>query len=354
MIAVDAMGGDRAPDSIVKGAVAAAQSGIPILLCGDEQILLPILDAQCPSWQSLPITVRHASQTISMEDEPSKAVKRKKDSSLVCAMKAVASGEAYALVSAGNSGAVLVASILHSGRLPGVLRPAVGSFIPTRSQSIFCLDLGVNADCKASYLYQFALMGHVYVRVVKKIKNPRIALLSNGHEPYKGSAEVKKAYSYLINAPIQFVGNIESREMFEDNVDVLVCDGFAGNVMLKTIQGVARTLFGWIKDEVEKASWWEQGLLLATKPLLRKIKEKTDYASTGGALLLGVRHPVILAHGRSDARAITNAIRFAQQVVDKNYLGQFNDELVPLIAQQATFAGAVTQKVRSIFHWRQS
>lgn len=353
MIAVDAMGGDRAPDAIVRGAVAAAKDGIPVLLCGNQDSILSILDAHYPEWQLLPVQIQHTSQEISMEDEPTKAVKKKPDSSLVGAIKAVQAGRAAAMVSAGNSGAVLVASVLYSGRVPGVQRPAVGSFIPTRTKSTFCLDLGANVDCRASYLYQFALMGHAYMRVVAGIEKPRVALLSNGHEPYKGSAEVKKAYDLLFSAPIEFVGNMEPREMFNDGADVLVCDGFAGNVLLKTVQGAAQLLFSWIKDETEKASWWEQGMLLGATPLLKRIKAKTDYAVTGGALLLGVKHPIILAHGRSDARAIANAIRFAHQVVEKNYVGRFNDELALLITKQATFAGAVTQKVRSIFHWGQ-
>ena len=247
-----------------------------------------------------------------------------------------------------------MASVLYCGRIPGIYRPAVGSFIPTKGGSLFCLDLGVNVDCKAAYLYQFALMGHTYVRIVKNIENPRVALLSNGHEPYKGSEEVKKVYTHLMTAPINFVGNMESREMFEGQADVLVCDGFVGNVMLKTIQGTARTLFSWIKQEAENASWWQRLMLYGVGPLLKNIKAKTDYATTGGALLLGVRQPIILAHGSSDERAIANAIRFAHYVVEKKYLEQFNMELAPLIEQRTTFAGTVTQKVRSIFHWGQS
>ncbi len=354
MIAVDAMGGDRAPLAIVQGAVAAAQEGIPVLLCGDQAHLEELLGEHFPAWQSLPLKISHASQTISMEDEPSKAVKRKSDSSLVCAMKAVNTGRATAFVSAGNSGAVLVASIFYNGRLPGVLRPAVGCFVPTHTGSIFCLDVGVNVDCKPSFLYQFALMGHAYMRAIKEIENPRIALLSNGHEPYKGSAIIKKVYDQLITAPINFVGNLESREIFSDHADVLVCDGFAGNVLLKTIQGTSQALFTWLKDEAAHATWWERGMLWGTKRLLRRVKTKTNYATTGGALLLGVNHPVILAHGRSDARAIANAIRFAQKIVDQDFMGRFNAEFTPLLQHHVTFAGTVKQKVRSIFHWGQS
>lgn len=354
MIAVDAMGGDRAPQAIVQGAITAAQSGIPILLCGDQDQLASLLTSYAPSWQSLPIEIQHAPQVIAMEDEPTKAVKKKSESSLVQAMKAVRSGRATAFVSAGNSGAVLIASILFIGRMPGILRPAIGGFIPTRKKSIFCLDLGANVDCKAAYLYQFALLGHAYVRLIRGIEKPRVALLSNGHEPYKGSAEIKKVFDYLSKSSLHFVGNLEPRDMFHDHADILVCDGFAGNVMLKSIQGAAHALFTWIKDESTQSSWFKQVMLWGNKPLFERIKSKMDYATTGGALLLGVQHPVVLAHGRSDARAITNAIRFAQQVVDNNYVPILQEELKPLLKHHISFAGAMKQKVQSILHWGQS
>jgi Fatty acid/phospholipid biosynthesis enzyme len=198
MIAVDAMGGDHAPHAIIQGSILAAQHGIPILLCGDEIIITNHLNVMYHAWQSLPITIQACSQIISMEDEPAIAVKTKQDSSLVVAMRSVVQGKSHACVSAGNSGAVLVASILYSGRLEGVSRPAVAGFLPTKKNPVLCLDLGANVDCKNEYLYQFARMGSAYMMSIGKSAYPRVALLSNGHEPYKGSLEVKKHMIFCV------------------------------------------------------------------------------------------------------------------------------------------------------------
>lgn len=350
MIAVDAMGGDRAPRAIVEGAVAAARQGIPILLCGTEEALF----AHLPSdWESLPLTLEFCTQVVAMDDEPGRIIRSKPDSSLMRAMKAVASGKAEAFFSAGNSGAVLIASVVICGRVQGIHRPAVGAFLPTKSGMVFCLDVGANVDCKSSYLYQFAIMGHAYVHLTRKVDNPRIGLLSNGHEPYKGPKEVKKAYERLAKSPLNFVGNIESREMTNGTVDVVVCDGFTGNVMLKAIQGTVKTLFYWIKSEAER-SWFQKACLWMNAKLFRGLKSKTDYAAVGGALLLGVNKPVVLAHGSSDSRAIENGILFTQKIIDEKRIEKFNDQLHQLLQEHRSFTGAVKQKVRSLFHWGQS
>ena len=349
MIAVDAMGGDRAPHAIVKGAVAAAQKGVPILLCGKKEVLLSLLPA---NWKELSLSLEFCEQEIGMAEEPGKAVRSKPQSSLMKAMKAVTTGKASAFFSAGNSGAVLVASVILSGRVHGIYRPAVGAFLPAQQGSFFCIDVGGNVDCKAAYLYQFALMGHLYVSQTKQLHNPRIGLLSNGHEEYKGSREVKKVYELLIHSPLNFVGNIEARDMSLGVVDVVVCDGFVGNVMLKAIQGTAQTLLYWIKQEARSLSWIQKAGLWLSKGLFQRIKNRTDYASVGGALLLGVNHPVILAHGSSDARAIENGIVFAYRAVQEKRIELFNAELKKLLEQHRTFTGAVKQKVRSLFHWR--
>lgn len=347
MIAVDAMGGDRAPDAIVQGAVAAAKQGVPILLCGKKEALFSALPSD---WDTLPISLEFCEQEIGMEQDPGRAVRSKPDSSLMRAMKAVASGRASAFFSAGNSGAVLVASVVQCGRVPGLYRPAVGTFLPARNGSFFCLDVGGTVDCKAAYLYQFALMGHAYLSVTQKMEYPRIGLLSNGHEPFKGSAEVKKAYGLLSQSSLNFIGNIEAREAAEGIVDVLVCDGFVGNVMLKAIQGTARTLFSWIKDEAKK-SWFQTACLWLNRNLFRAIKKKADYASVGGALLLGIKKPIIIAHGRSDANAVLNGILFADQVVKEGRVQKFNTMLQELIEGHKGFDGLVKPKVRSLFAW---
>ena len=330
MIAVDAMGGDHAPREVIVGALDAAKKGIAVLLCGDLAIIEKTLASVEPNWRSFSISIEDCTQTIRMDEDPSRAVMAKKDSSLIRAVQAVASGRAHAFVSAGNSGAVLMASSAIIGRTNGVLRPAVGSFIPTHSDSIFCLDLGVNAQTQAEHLVQFAFMGHVYVSIVKQMARPRIALLSNGHEPYKGTPTTKSAYQLLKATALNFVGNLEARELFKDTADILVCDGFAGNVLLKSIQGTADLLFTWLKQEA-RSSWKSSFLLWLNKGIFKKLMQKSDYAATGGALLLGVKQPVVLAHGRSSASAIKNAIRFAQQVIDDKRVITFNQKLAEYI-----------------------
>jgi len=343
MIAVDAMGGDFAPRAIVQGSYQAANRGIPILLFGDsvhiKSILLELSQKDGKSLDSLPITIEHTTQIIGMEAEPGRAVLQAKDSSLVRAVQAVADGTAHAIVSAGNSGAALVAGTLILERVPGVLRPAIGDFLPTKSGSVFVMDLGANTDCKPEYLEQFALMGHAYVSMIKAIARPRIALLSNGHEPYKGSLAVKQTYDLLRKSKLNFVGNIEPRELFDDLTDVIVCDGFVGNVMLKTMQGTAKTLISWIDTERSQSWLYTIGLLLS-KGLFRGIKNKMDYAKKGGALLLGVKKPLIVAHGSSNAVAIEHAIVFAHKAVQERVIERFNAQLASLLPAQDTFVGA--------------
>lgn len=335
MIAVDAMGGDYAPHAIVYGAFNAARRGISVSLFGDESQITHILEQlahqyKLDTWQSLPIQIVHTSQKITMHDEPSRAVLHKKDSSLVKAMQAVADGRASAVISAGNSGAALVAGTLILGRVDGVLRPAIGDFLPTQSGSVFCMDLGANTDCKPEYLEQFAIMGHAYVGLMKGIENPRIALLSNGAEAYKGSLVVKQSYELLKNSGLNFVGNVESREMFQDHADVIVCDGFVGNVLLKGIQGTTRAMIDWINQERATHWWYSLGLWLS-KGLFRSLKNKIDAAKKGGALLLGVKHPLIIAHGNSHELAIEQAILLAHLVVSERRLIHFNEKIISML-----------------------
>lgn len=331
MIAVDAMGGDHAPRAVVRGAYQAARLGVASILFGDVAVLESLLTECSSSWQSLPISIVHCQEVIEMGDAPSRMVLKKKKSSLVCAMHAVADGQADAVLSAGNSGAAVVAGTLILGRVPGVLRPALGNFLPTRTGSLFCLDLGATVDSKSEYLEQFALMGSLFVAQTTSIASPRVALLSNGAEPYKGCAAVKGAYALLErNLEINFIGNLEPRDMFDDRVDVLVCDGFAGNVMLKTMQGTAQTMTRWIKEYAQK-SWWHTALLVLQARLFGALKKKLDYAEKGGALLLGLQKPVIVAHGCSNERAITNALLYADRVVRDATVLQFNHELASMI-----------------------
>lgn len=326
MIAVDAMGGDFAPRAVVHGAYKAAQSGIPISLFGDAKQLESILFQLNPHWDSLPLSIVHCDEVIAMGDEPSRSVLSKKNSSLVRAVKAVAQGDAQAVVSAGNSGAALVAGTLILGRVEGVLRPAIGDFLPTKNGSVFCLDLGANVDCKPEYLAQFARMGSVYVQLFHNIKNPRVALLSNGQEPYKGCAVVKHAYAQLDQSSLNFVGNIEPRDMFDDSADVIVSDGFVGNTVLKAIQGTARTMVAWIDLERKKSWLYSIGLFLC-RGLFKNLKRKIDYTHKGGALLLGVNHPLLIAHGCSNEVAVENAIKRAYHIVQEKLVVRYNERL---------------------------
>lgn len=356
MIAVDAMGGDLAPHAIVQGALHAARSGIPITLFGDEQVITPILNELDAQWHKTPIALIHCTEKINMDDAPTKSVIRKKDASLVRAIQFVADGNADAIVSAGNSGAVLVSSTLLIGRASGINRPGIGGFLPTSSgNSVFCLDLGANIDCKPEHLEQFATMGHVYVQLMKNIHSPRIGLLANGHEPYKGSALVKEVYARLSqHKELNFIGNIEARDVFDGHADVIVVDGFAGNVLLKTAQGASRMIMHLLRTEVNKLSWWRRLLYGLNRGVIENIKKNTDYARAGGALLLGLKKPVVVAHGCSHGRAIEQAIRFAHRVTEQKFISIFNERVFECLKKQNRHTGFVAKKIKSVIEWVQS
>jgi phosphate acyltransferase len=330
MIAVDVMGGDYAPQEAVQGALAAAQQGVSLILFGNQDKIMPLLVHYCPRWRSLPIELVHCSDVVDMDEDPIRGILRKKDSSIIRALQAVHAGKAQAFVSAGNSGAVVAAASIVIGRVPGVIRPAIGTFLPTSTGSLFCLDLGANPDCKPEYLVQFAYMGYAYVRLMKHIAQPRIALLSNGHESYKGSMLVKSAFDLISQTNLEFIGNIESRDIFSGRADVVITDGFTGNVLLKGIQGTAKAMMDWMKDEASRSILLKI-ILGISYPLLRRIKNKVDYARTGGAPLLGVNKPVIIAHGSSKAQAITQAIFFAQKTIEEDIIPTFNETLRVLL-----------------------
>ena len=341
-IAVDVMGGDYAPQEAVQGALAAAQKGVSLILFGNQDKVLPLLAYYCPRWRQLPIELVHCADVIDMDEDPVRGILRKKDSSIVRALQAVHSGKAEAFVSAGNSGAVMAAATIIVGRVPGVIRPAIGSFLPTSTGSLFCLDLGANPDCKPEYLVQFAYMGYAYVRIVKHIAQPRIALLSNGHESYKGSALVKSAFDLISQTNLEFIGNIEARDIFSGRADVVVTDGFTGNVLLKGIQGTAKAVMDWMKEEAS-SSWFLKILLACAYPVLSRIKNKVDYARTGGALLLGVNKPVVIAHGSSKEQAVSQAIFFAHDTVKQKILPTFNETLEMLLQKGSASTKVVKQ-----------
>ncbi len=341
MIAVDAMGGDFAPRATVAGAIRAARQGVTIALFGNQPTIEYELAQLDPAWRLLPLSIIHCTETIGMADEPSRTVVSKKNSSLIQSLLSVKIGEAEAVVSAGNSGALLVASTLHLGRVDGVLRPAIGSYIPTLKGSVFCLDLGGNTDCKPEYLEQFAAMGAAYVTVTKSIENPKVALLSNGHEPYKGSIAVKKAYDLLEKSSLNFIGNIEPRDIFTADVDVVVSDGFVGNIMLKTMQGAANLVTAMIKKQAGYSMLSKIYLAIGSS-IFGRVKAELDYSKWGGALLLGVKAPVIFAHGSSNERAIEQAILFADATVKNKVMSSFNEQLMQLLPIQTVMGQSTT------------
>jgi phosphate acyltransferase len=322
-IALDAMGGDNAPREMVRGALlGAARLGVSVALVGQSEVIeSQLAAAEAAADARARITVVEAREVIAMDEHPAAAVRAKKDASVVVACEMVASGRARAMVSAGNSGAVLAAALFHVKRLRGVARPAIGTTLPRADgASTFVLDVGANADCKPEWLAQFGVMGSVYAEAMMGVSSPRVGLLSNGEEPGKGSALVQAATPLLAAAPIRFVGNVEGKDLFRDVCDVVVTDGFTGNVALKTAEGIGEFLFSAISTEARKSLQGKVGGALL-KPKLRPIRDRADYRSTGGALLLGVAGEVVIAHGRSDAEAVVSALRVAATAAERNVHG---------------------------------
>ena len=313
-IAVDAMGGDYAPEAIVEGAVqAAAAYGASIVLVGQEDLIRQELAKYDVT--ALEIEVKHASQVVDMHDLPSVALRRKKDSSLHVAINLVPQGYADAAVSAGNTGAIMAISKLACRTLPGIDRPALAAALPNVNGATMIIDVGANVDCKPIHLLQFAVMGHVYTQEVLGIENPRIGLLSTGEEASKGNVLTKEVFEPLSRTSLNFIGNVEGRDVFNDRVDVVVCDGFTGNVVLKVAESLAETI-GLILKEGFTQNWRTKLGYLLAKSALVNLKKRTDAAEYGGAPLLGLNGVVIKTHGSSKARAVKNAIRVAGESVN--------------------------------------
>src|SRR3990170_3461039 len=311
-IAVDAMGGDYAPSVVVEGAVwAAKEFDIHIILVGDKAMVEDELAKH--NWQGLPISVIHASQVVGMDESPGQAIRRKKDSSIKVCFDLVKSGEASAAVSAGNSGAAMAAGIFVLRNLQGVERPAIAVIMPTKKEPVIVLDAGGNVDCKPIHLVQFAVMGSVYAKYILKKNNPKIGVLSNGEEEGKGNDLTRETNEILKDSSLNYLnylGYVEGRDIFSGDVDVVVCDGFVGNVVLKVTEGVAEALTSMLKKEILSSPLAKIGYLLAKGALL-KVKKKVDYSEYGGAPLLGIDGIGIISHGASDAKAIKNAIKVA-------------------------------------------
>jgi len=310
-IAVDAMGGDRAPFVVVEGAIEAARDyGVPVILVGDAEIVRAELAKYDTA--GLPITVKHADEVVGMGEPPSQAVRRKKKSSIWIGVKLVESGEAEAFVSAGNTGAVMAASVLCWGTLPGVERPAIVVLLPTLTGVTSMLDVGATVDCKPKHLVQFAIMGEIYARCILKRDNPKVALLSIGEEAGKGNDVIRETFSILKRTPINFIGNVDGKEVYKAKADVVVCDGFIGNVALKISESLAEMIGELLRVELTRTWRYRLGALLL-KPAFANFKKSVDYSEYGGAPLLGVNGICIIGHGSSTAKAVKNAIRIAAE-----------------------------------------
>ncbi len=310
-VALDAMGGDYGPGVLVEGAIQAARDfGVETILVGDEGTLKGLLEEKGAN--GLPLDIVHASQVVSMDEAPSEALRRKKDSTIQVSFGLIRDGRATACVSAGNSGATMASALFTLGRIKGV-RPAIATVMPTLKEPVVLIDVGANVDCKPIHLYQFAIMGHVFSKIHLKKDSPSIGLLSIGEEDTKGNVQVKKAYDMLQASELNFVGNVEGRDIFKGDVDVVVCDGFVGNICLKLSEGLAESILLMLKQEIESSLVASMGYKLA-KNAFKRFKKKVDYAEYGGAPLLGVKGIAIICHGRSKAKAIKNAIRVADEL----------------------------------------
>jgi phosphate acyltransferase len=310
-IAIDAMGGDNAPAVEVEGAIAAAREfGIQITLVGDTERLKAELAKHNIS--GLDIQLHHASEVVGMHDSASDAIRKKRDSSIRVAFELVKAGQADAVVSAGNSGATMAAGMFVLKRIKGIERPAIAQIFPTLSGKTLVLDVGGNVDCKPIHLVQFAVMGEVYARSIMDVASPRIGLLSNGEEDSKGNELTRETNAMLKRVAFDYFGYVEGRDIFNGLVDVVVCDGFVGNVVLKLSEGLAEAVGSMLKEEIKRSMISKIGYLLARKAF-HNFKKKVDYAEYGGAPLLGIDGVGMICHGGSNTKAIKNAIRFAHE-----------------------------------------
>lgn len=317
-IALDAMGGDYAPRETILGAIQAHKEyGIDVILTGPEETIQKELANLSASMGGLSIC--HCSQVIGMDESPTEAVRQKGNSSIVVGLDLVKRGEAAAFVSAGNSGAIMAASVLNLGRIRGIERPAIGTVYQTETTPSILLDAGANVECKPSYLVQFAHMGASYMKKVFQVSSPRVAILSNGSEEGKGTALTKESYSLLRESGLNFTGHIEGQDIFKGVVDVVVTDGFTGNVALKVAEGVGQAIINSILEAIASRPQYKLGALLL-RPALKSVVKKLDYAELGGAPLLGINGIVMIAHGRSNAKAIKNALLEARQCAEKDII----------------------------------
>lgn len=329
IIAVDAMGSDYAPKEIVLGAVQAAKEyHCEIILVGDQDKLLAELDQQ-GNWRQWGISVQHAGQVIEMHEHPSVAVRKKKDASIVVATRLVKEGRCAAVVSAGSTGAAVAAALFGLGRIKGIGRPAIATPIPNRKGTTILLDSGANIDSKPKHLLQNAVMGSIYAEYIFGISQPKVGLLNIGEEDNKGNEQCLATFPFLKQLKtIRFIGNVEGRDIPKGTADVVVCDGFVGNVVLKFGEGLASVILQLVKESIKQSGWLTKLASIMILPALKKLKQKLDYAEYGGAPLLGVNGGFIICHGSSRAKAIKNAIRVACDFSEKRVVEHISENLM--------------------------
>lgn len=324
-IILDAMGSDTYPDPEIAGAVEAARDfGEEIILVGNEEILAPKLKAANPN--GAPVTIEHAPDVLEMTDKPVAGANKKPLNSMAVGLELVKSGRGGAFVTAGNTGGAMFNGLKILGRIKGVQRPGLTAIFPTRTGRCVVCDIGANADCRPEFLVQFAVMGSVYAEKMLGMDKPRVGLLSNGEEAMKGNQLVKDTHPLLAQTSLNFIGNVEAKELYQGNVDVVITDGFTGNVMLKTSEAVARLIIDVLKVELKSNPIITLGALLA-KPAFGKIRKMMAPEEVGAAPLLGVDGLVFVGHGRSNARAIYSAIRIARQATQINLLDTMRHEI---------------------------
>ena len=335
-IAVDAMGGDGGVPVSVEGAIAATREyGLDVVLVGDQATVERELARHRVG--SLPITVKHASQVVEMGEQPSHALRRKRDSSMRIAASLVRDGEAAAFISAGNTGAAMAIAMFTLGVLPGVDRPAIAVVLPNKRGRTILLDVGANVDPKPWHLAQYAVMGHVYAQDILGVAEPRVGLLSVGEEEGKGNEFVREVFKRIEDSPINFVGNVEGRDVYNGNADVVVTDGFTGNVCLKVSESLADMLIQFLREEMTRSPATKLGALFV-RPAFRRLWKRVDYTETGGAPLLGINGACIIGHGASPARAVKNAIRAAAEWVKADVNGHIRAALRGELGQSLTEA----------------
>lgn len=310
-IAVDSMGSDNAPYSEIEGAIEAARAyDVHVVLVGREELLSPILKKS--GGAGLPIDICNATEVIAMDESPALAIRKKKDSSMRVAAKLVRDNGASGLVSAGNTGAAMATSKMVFGMVPGVDRPALAAILPTLTGHAVLLDVGANVACKPHHLVQFAVMGHLFSKIIVGVDSPRVGLMSVGEEESKGNDLTREVHRALKQLRFNFIGNVEGRDIYNGRADVIVCDGFTGNVALKTSEGLIEAILKLLKTELSRNLQAKMGALLS-KQSFKRLKKRLDYSEYGGALLLGLRGVSVICHGRSSSNAIKNAIRVAKE-----------------------------------------